>query len=95
MGISKSAFNAGMAAARAIKGKSGRTWSCCGLPVEVDHKKQGCTGQAENNGQVINQPTVHSGEIFMTNDQYKTHVANKGKVKSARRGDGGYYVITK
>ena len=75
---------------------SGKTWKCCGLPVEVDHLKAGCNGQAENYGEAIDQSTSHSGEVHMTAKQYKEWIAGGGKAKNARTdGKGGFIVHQK
>jgi len=95
MAISKSAFRAAMALAAGLKKKSGKTWGCCGLPIEIDHIKQGCNGKAENHGKPIDVGHDHSGEVFMTARQYQQFLDSGGKAKSARRADGGYYVHQK
>lgn len=93
MGLMSKAKRAAELAAL-IKGgvkPSGKTWHCCGLPIEVDHFKRGCEGEVhESYG-----GATHSGEVFMTKKQYEEFINKGGKVKSARRGDGGYHVIQK
>lgn len=70
---------------------SGKTWHCCGYPIEVDHLRKGCEGEAhEGYG-----GATHSGEVFMTKTEYKDYLNMGGKVKSARRADGGYHVKQK
>lgn len=74
----------------AVGKKSGRTWSCCGLPVEVDHRKRGCDG-------VVHPAmggTTHSGEILMTPAQARDAQRN-GRIKSIRQVEGGFLVVTK
>ena len=75
---------------QAIQKKSGRTWSCCGLPVEVDHIKRGCDGEVHPSMG----GTTHSGEILMTPKQAREAAAN-GRVKSMRQVEGGFLVVTK
>lgn len=70
--------------------KSGRTWSCCGLPHEVDHIKRGCDGQVHPGMG----GTTHSGEVMMTAAQARDASRN-GRIRSMRQVEGGFLVTLK
>ena len=75
---------------QAVGKKSGRTWSCCGLPVEVDHYKRGCDGQVHPSmGR-----STHTGEVMMTAAQAREASANN-RIRSMRQVEGGFLVTLK
>jgi hypothetical protein len=70
--------------------KSGRTWSCCGLPVEVDHLRRGCDGNVHPSMG----GSTHSGEVMMTPAQARD-AARNNRVRSMRQVEGGFLVVLK
>ncbi len=74
----------------AVQRKSGRTWSCCGLPVEVDHRKRGCDGEVHPSMGGSN----HSGELMVSEAEYRRQMG-ANNIRSARKVEGGYLIIRK